>query len=73
MKKSVRAMLGLLVIELALMFGMLWMVAQVRMGHWHAPDPGAAIRMITATCGSAMGIAGAVLLIAFVRFRIKGE
>ena len=73
MKKSTRAILGLLIIELGLMFGMLWMVAQVRTGTWHAPDPGKAIATITATCGGAMGIVGAVLLIAFIRFRIRGE
>ena len=73
MRKSTRAIVGLLVIELALMCGMLWMVAQVKTGAWHAPDPAKAITTITATCGGAMGVAGAVLLVAFIRFRIKGE
>ncbi len=73
MKRSTRAILGLLVIELALMYGMLWMVAQVKTGAWHAPDPGKSITTITAICGSAMGIAGAILLVAFIRFRIRGD
>ena len=46
---------------------------QVRSGAWNAPDPGEAIRRITSTAGMAIGIVTAVLLVAFVVHRRKGN
>jgi hypothetical protein len=49
------------------------MVWQVRSGAWNAPDPGEAIRRITSTAGMAIGIVTAVLLVAIVVHRRKGN
>jgi len=73
MKKSTRALGGLVVIDLALAAGAAWMVWQVRTGAWNAPDPGEAITSITSTAGGAIGIVSAVLLVAFVVHRRKGN
>ena len=73
MKKSTRALTGLVVIDLALAAGAAWMVWQVRTGAWNAPDPGEAITSITSTAGGAIGIVTAVLLVAFVVHRRKGN
>jgi|SoiMethySBSTD1v2_1073268.scaffolds.fasta_scaffold1652195_2 hypothetical protein len=73
MKKSTRALAGLVVIDLALAAGAAWMVWQVRTGAWNAPDPGEAISRITSTAGGAIGIVTAVLLVAFAVHRRKGN
>ena len=73
MKKSTRALTGLVVIDLALAAGAAWMVWQVRTGAWNAPDPGEAITSITSTAGGAIGIVSAVLLVAFVVHRRRGN
>ena len=73
MKKSTRALTGMFVLDLALAAGAAWMIWQVRIGAWNAPDPGEAIRRITSTAGMAIGIVTAVLLVAFVVHRRKGN
>lgn len=73
MKKSMRALIGLLVIELALLAGTAWMVMQTRTGAWHAPNPAEAITTISSVGGGAMGIVGAILLIAFFVHRKNGN
>jgi hypothetical protein len=73
MKKSTRALIGLVVLEGALFAGMLWMVWQTRTGAWPAPDPAAAIGTITRTIGGVMGITAAVLLIAAFLHRRRGD
>ena len=73
MKKSTRALAGLVVIELLLLGGTAWMVAQTKSGAWHAPDPGEAITTITGIGGGVMGMAGAILLLAFFRHRKNGD
>ena len=73
MKKSSRALAGLVVLDLALVAGAAWMVSQVRSGNWSSPDPGEAIRLITSTAGGAIGIVTALLLVAFVVHRRKGN
>lgn len=73
MKKSTRALVGLVVLDGALAAGAAWMVWQVRSGAWTAPDPPAAISAITSTAGGAIGIVTAVLLLAFVVHRRKGN
>jgi NADH:ubiquinone oxidoreductase subunit K len=72
-KKSARAMVGLVIIELLLLGGTAWMVAQTTSGAWHASNPAKTISMITSTGGVAMGVVGVILLIAFFRHRKKGN
>jgi hypothetical protein len=64
MKKSARALIGLAVIDALVVAGTAWMVWQVKIGAWHAPDPAAAISTITSTAGGAVGIITALLLMA---------
>lgn len=73
MKKSVRALVGLVIIELFLLGGTAWMVAQTTSGAWHASNQAEAISTITSTGGGAMGIVGVILLIAFFRHRKNGN
>lgn len=73
MKKSTRALVGLVVIELLLLAGAAWMVLQVKAGAWQTPDPDTAITTITKTVGGAMGIIAALLLLAFFVHRRKGN
>ena len=73
MKKSARALIGLLVIELALLGGTAWMVGQTRSGAWQTSDPAEAISAITRTGGGAMGIVAVILLLAFFRHRKNGN
>ena len=46
MKKSTRALTGMIGIDALLVAGAAWMVRQVRTGTWNAPDPAAAITEI---------------------------
>ena len=73
MKKSTRALVGLVAMDLILVAGAAWMVGMVRDGTWNAPDPAAAISQITSTAGGAIGIVTVVLLMAFVLHRRAGN
>jgi len=73
MKKSTRALIGLVVLDLAFAFGAAWMVWQTKSGAWHAPDEAAAISTITATAGGAIGIVTVILLMAFAVHRRRGN
>ena len=73
MKKSTRALVGLVIINGLLALGAAWMVWQTRIGAWHAPDPAEAISTITATAGGAIGIVTAILLMAFFVHRRAGN
>jgi len=73
MKKSTRALIGLVVLDLALALGAAWMVWQTKSGAWHAPDEAAAISAITATAGGAIGIVTVILLMAFAVHRKRGN
>jgi len=73
MKKSTRALTGLVVLDLALALGAAWMVWQTKSGAWHAPDEAAAISAITATAGGAIGIVTVILLMAFAVHRKRGN
>ena len=71
MKKSTRA---LAVLELLLIGGAAWMVAQIKSGAWQTTvDPGEAITTITQIAGSAMGAVAAVLLVAWFVHRRGGD
>lgn len=73
MKKSTRALVGLIILDALLALGAAWMVWQTRSGVWHAPDQGAAITAITSTAGGAIGIVTVILLMAFVMHRRRGN
>lgn len=73
MKKSTRALVGLVVIDALLLAGSAWMVWQTKSGAWHAPDEAAAISAITTTAGGAIGIVTALLLMASWMHRKKGN
>ena len=72
MKKSIRVLAGMVVIDALLVAGAAWMVRQVQTGTWNTPDPAATITEITRTAGGAIGIVTAVLLVAFVVHRRGG-
>jgi hypothetical protein len=73
MKKSTRALIGLVALDGILAAGAWWMVMQVKSGAWNAPDPAEAITRITETAGGAIGIVTAVLLVAFFVHRRRGN
>jgi len=73
MRKSTRALAGLVLIETLLFGGAAWMLSQVRSGGWTAPNPAEAIATITQVAGAAMGIVAAVLLVTFFVHRRKGN
>ena len=73
MKKSTRALVGMVVLDLVVGGGAAWMLWQIRSGAWNAPDPGEAIRRICEVAGGAIGIVTAVLLVAFVVHRRRGD
>ena len=73
MKKSTRALAGLVGLDLVIAAGAAWMVWQVQQGTWNAPDPADAITRITQTAGGAIGIVTAVLLVAFFVHRRAGN
>ena len=73
MKKSIRALTGMVVLDALLVAGAAWMVMQVKSGTWNTPDPAATITEITRTAGGAIGIVTGVLLVAFVAHRRSGD
>ncbi|MDE8650252.1 hypothetical protein [Novosphingobium album (ex Liu et al. 2023)] len=73
MKKSTRALVGMVLIDALVMLGAAYMVVQTRTGAWHAPDPAAAISTITSVAGGVVGVVTAVLLVAFFTHRRKGN
>ena len=72
MKKSTRALAGMVVLDALLVAGAAWMVMQVQTGTWNTPDPAATITEITRTAGGAIGIVTALLLVAFMVHRRRG-
>ena len=73
MKKSTRALVGLVAIDALLVLGAAWMVWKTRSGQWSTPDPAAAISTITATAGGAIAIITVILLMAFALHRRHGN
>lgn len=73
MKKSTRALAGLVALDLIVAIGAWWMVMQVRAGAWNAPRPGESIAVITQTAGTVIGIVTGVLLVAFFVHRRRGN
>ena len=73
MKKSTRALTEMAVLDALLVAGAAWMVWQVQTGAWNTPNPAATIAEITRTAGGAIGIVTALLLVAFVVHRWRGD
>jgi hypothetical protein len=74
MKKSTRALVGMVALDLLLLAGTAWMVLQVRTGAWTTTVPPAdAIGTITSIGGGAIGVVSGILLVAFFVHRIKGN
>jgi len=73
MKKSTRALIGLVVLDGLLALGAAWMVWQTKSGAWHPPNEAEAITTITSTAGGAIGIVTVILLMAFVMHRRQGN
>ena len=73
MKKSIRALAGMVMLDALLVAGAAWMVMQVKSGAWNAYDPAATITEITRTAGGVIGIVTALLLVALVVHRRRGD
>ncbi|HEY0597865.1 hypothetical protein [Sphingopyxis sp.] len=73
MKKSTRALVGLVGLDLIVILGAWYMVEQTRSGAWNSNDPAASISMMTTGAGTIVGVITAVLLLAFVMHRRAGN
>lgn len=73
MKKSTRALVGLVVIDLGVFIAAWYMVAQTRSGAWNSNDPAESIRIVTTTAGAVIGGVSVILLLAFLHHRRKGN
>jgi hypothetical protein len=73
MKKSTRALVGLVILELFLIGGTTWMAIQTLSGEWRTSKPDEAISLITTTGGLAMALVGVILLLAFFHHRRNGN
>lgn len=74
MKKSTRALVGLIVIETLLFAGAAWMVVQTQTGAWQTTvSKSEAISTITSSAGGIMGVVAVILLLAFFIHRRKGN
>ena len=73
MKKSTRALVGLIILDLIVIIGAWWMIDRTRSGAWNSNDPAGSITMVTTTAGMMVGVISAVLLLAFVMHRRAGN
>lgn len=73
MKKSTRALTGMVVLDGLLIAGAALLVMQAKSGAMNTPDPAATITEITRTAGGAIGIVTVLLLVAFVVHRRRGN
>lgn len=73
MKKSTRALVGLLLLDAIVIIGAWWMIDRTRSGAWNSNDPAGTISMVTTTAGMMIGVISAVLLLAFVLHRRAGN
>jgi heme/copper-type cytochrome/quinol oxidase subunit 2 len=73
-RKSTRALVGMILLDFLLLVGTGWMVLQIRTGAWDTSvSPQEAIATITSVAGAVIGVVSAVLVMAFVRYRKKGN
>jgi len=73
MKKSLRALAGLVLLDVIVIAGAWWMIERTRSGAWQSNDPAGSITMVTTAAGMLVGIISAVLLFAFVLHRRAGN
>lgn len=73
MKPSIRALVGLVVLDALLVAGIGWLILQVETGTFHAPDPAKAITTITGVGGGAIGLVTVLLGLAFAYHKRKGH
>lgn len=73
MKKSTRALIGLVLLDAIVVIGAWWMIERTRSGAWNSNDPAGSITMVTTTAGMMVGVITAVLLLAFVMHRRAGN
>ena len=74
MKRSTRALVGMVVIDLALLGGAAWLIDKVTSGEWKPTVPPAeAISTIGSTFGAAIGFLSVPLALVFVLQRRKGN
>ena len=74
MKKSTRALYGMVVLDLILLAGIAWLVAQVKGdGSNTTVPPEEAVSTITSIGGGAIGIVTVILLLAYFRHRRAGN
>lgn len=73
MKKSTRALVGLVVLELVVLAGAWWLVGQVQSGAIQAPDPAEAIARISEVTGGVMAVLAVVLILAFITHKRRGN
>ena len=74
MKKSTRALVGMLVIDLLILAGTAWFVMNIRSGAAALTVPPAeAIGTVTTIGGGAIGIVTGILLVAFFVHRKRGN
>ncbi|MBN8815849.1 MAG: hypothetical protein J0J06_10420 [Sphingomonas sp.] len=73
MKKSTRALVGMLVIDLLILAGTAWFVMYIRNGASLTVPPAEAIGTVTTIGGGAIGIVTGILLVAFFVHRKRGN
>ncbi|WP_447758615.1 hypothetical protein [Sphingopyxis fribergensis] len=73
MKKSTRALVGMVALDLIVLAGAWYMIAQTKSGAWNSTDPAASISMVSTTAGTIIGVVTAVLLLAFFVHRRAGN
>lgn len=73
MKKSTRALVGMVVLDLAILCGVAWLVGTIKGGASLTVPPGEAISTVTSIGGGAIGIVTAILLVAFFVHRKNGN
>lgn len=73
MKKSTRALLGMLVLDALIAAGTAWFVMDIRNGAALTVPPAEAISTVTTIGGGAIGIVTGLLLVAFFVHRKRGN
>ena len=73
MKKSTRALAGMVVLDLLLAGGTIYLVSLVQDGASTSVPPSEAISTITSIGGGAIGIVSGILLVAYFYHRRRGN
>lgn len=73
MRKSTRMFVLLLVVEVLLVLGAVYMVGQVSGGNWNTPDPQEAVSRIMTVIGAAIPLVALPFVLIGIGLRRKGE